>query len=217
MATKRRHCVTTCERVEVQQVVHQRLCKSLRQCMYLIAFSIICYFRDHPHFCCLCWYKVDQKQHDICISADDQYSFVSLVGGLIRMEYQPGVRLFMVSLKFDFAPSCWSRMFSWDAMTSFHTCGSRTVRPLMTLRIAFFFPHLLRPCHCLQGLLLDVAVTYYINSCCVTSEVTCHIFREHISIVAKRLAPMRFSKSLDQAMTVNHHTRLHVGFWNCWG
>ena len=59
MATKRLRCVTNCERVEAQQVIPQRFCKSLRQCLYWIAFPLLCCARDHPHFCCLCWYKVD--------------------------------------------------------------------------------------------------------------------------------------------------------------
>ena len=59
MATKRSRCITTCDRVEAKQVIPQRFCKSLRQCIYWIAFPLLCCSRDHPHFCCLCWYKVD--------------------------------------------------------------------------------------------------------------------------------------------------------------
>ena len=40
MVTKRWRCVISRERVEAQQVVPQRLCKSLRQCMYWIAFLL---------------------------------------------------------------------------------------------------------------------------------------------------------------------------------
>ena len=99
-------------------------------------------------------------------------------------------------------------VFLSDAMKLLHTCGSGTFHPSMILRIGFFFP---------TRFDLVTALIVCCNSCCVTSDVTCHVVHEHISIVAKRLTPMRFSKSLDQAMTVNQHTHLHVGFWICRG
>ena len=102
---------TTCECAGTQLVIPQSLCKSLGQCIYWIAFSLLGFSRDHPNFGCLCWYKVHQKQHDIHISADDQHSFNSLIGSLTRMEYQPCVSLFMVSLQFDFAAR-WPRICS---------------------------------------------------------------------------------------------------------
>ena len=59
MATKHWSYVLTCECMKAHQVIPQRLCKSLRQCMYWIAFLLICFSTDHPHFCCLCWHKVE--------------------------------------------------------------------------------------------------------------------------------------------------------------
>ncbi|KAI0218483.1 hypothetical protein LSAT2_029821 [Lamellibrachia satsuma] len=55
---------------------------------------------------------------------------------------------------------------------------------------------------------------WWLRICSISPKVTCHILHEHISLVAKRLAPMRLAKSLDESVSINQHTCIYVCFWN---
>ena len=165
-------------------------------------------------------------------------------GCLTRMEYHPGVCLFMVSLKFDIAPPCWPRICNLRASASCYKLiflvelnplsrwsRTRTWRdrpcsyqmqwswstPVEAEHFEYRWPYEFAS---FSPLALTLSLPWLIVAWCTTSTLVVWHLKWLVTLfistsaVAKRLTSVMFSKSLDQAMTVNHHARLQVGFRN---
>ena len=174
--------------------------------MYWVIFPIVGCLSDHPYFNYR--HEVHQKQQDICVSTDDQYSLISSVIGhaSVSLINPPPATISYWLL------SWWHQIRTGQDRPFFiqgnegnegapylcelaSGCPLSLIMPLPWLRPPLYSDQIQ---HQLWLYIIQFAWTHQLG------HTWC-------------LASMRLPKGLDQCMPINQHTCLHVSIWNIMG